>query len=270
MIAGVFLKNFKAYSNLSFIPFIEDISEKVTVFIGENGVGKSTLLEAVNCFVRKLHPSHWEITVDQNGKSAANKTSAYIGVVFLVKKSDFPDAEALRLDHISDSFWQSDFSSTWPTDAVKSFEKWRKLLIGKRINEENYLIVIGKNYDDELKLTSFAHDRIMQQNKRNGLSRDNLIAVYECLLKSYGYIYIPVENRVADVLKLQALELQELMNKKIVDEIANIFEDKITDGHSIVDLINEKLNDYVSHPGRLYRLQALPPVHGPRCNARAD
>ena len=27
---------------------------------------------------------------------------------------------------------------------------------------------------------------------------------------------------------------------------------------------------YVSHPGRLYRLQALPPVHGPRCNARAD
>ena len=27
---------------------------------------------------------------------------------------------------------------------------------------------------------------------------------------------------------------------------------------------------YLSHPGRLYRLQALPPVHGPRCNARAD
>lgn len=32
--------------------------------------------------------------------------------------------------------------------------------------------------------------------------------------------------------------------------------------------INERA--YLSHPGRLYRLQALPPVHGPRCNARAD
>ena len=31
-----------------------------------------------------------------------------------------------------------------------------------------------------------------------------------------------------------------------------------------------RFEDYLSHPGRLYRLQALPPVHGPRCNARAD
>ena len=42
-------------------------------------------------------------------------------------------------------------------------------------------------------------------------------------------------------------------------------------GKSIAETLEAlPFNSYMSHPGRLYRLQALPPVHGPRCNARAD
>ena len=246
MIAGVFLKNFKAYSNLTFIPFIEHPSEKVTVFVGENGVGKSTLIEAVNCFLQKIPPSKWDITVDKNGKSSTNQNGAFVGVVFLIKKTDCQNADALGINAISNSFWMSDFHTSWHYEAVKNFEKWRLKLIDQNIDDEYHLIVIGKNYDDEVRLTSFAHDRLMSQNKAKRFSKEKLISIYNYLLNNYGYIYIPVENRVSDVLRLQALELQQLMNKKIVDEITDIFEIKSINDSSIVNIINNGLNEYVS------------------------
>lgn len=250
MIAGVLLKNFKSYSNVSFIPFIEHPLEQVTVFVGENGVGKSTLIEAVNCFLQQIPPFEWDITVDINGKSTANRTGAFVGVVFLIKKSECVEAESLKLSHISNSFWTMDFSKSWPSNGVKNFEKWRKKLLDQQLINDYYLLIIGKNYDNEVKLTTFAHDRIISQNKVKGFSKERLAAIHDYILKKYGYIYIPVENRVSDVLRLQALELQELMNKKIVDEISNIFESNSIKSDnseiSIVKLINENLKSYIN------------------------
>ena len=247
MIAGVFLKNYKSYSNLTFIPFVEHPSERVTVFIGENGAGKSTLIEAVNCYMQNVPPSEWDITVDKNGKSSTNSKGAYVGAVFLIKKDDVQDADSIKINHVSNSFWASDFSKTWSSDAVKNFEKWRLLLTSQEIDKNYYLVVIGRNYDSEVRLTSFAHDRIMSQNRGKGLSKEKLMSLHSYLLNNYGYIHIPVENKVSNVLRLQAIELQQIMNKKIVDEIKDLFESSVVDsGGSIVNLINNNLNNYVS------------------------
>ena len=245
MIAGVLLKNFKSYSNLSFIPFIEHPSEQVTVFVGENGVGKSTLIEAVNCFMQDTPSAEWDITVDEAGKSTANRTGAFVGVVFLIKKSECTEADSLKLSYISNSFWTMEFAKSWPSEGIKNFEKWRNKLIEQNLWDDYYLLIIGKNYDNEVKLTQFAHDRITSQNRGRGFSKEKLAAIHQFILKKYGYIYIPVENKVSDVLRLQAQELQELMNKKIFDEISDIFEKNLyasSDGDvSIVNLINKNL-----------------------------
>lgn len=48
MIIGVFLKHIKAYKGISFIP----VGSKYgfVSYVGENGVGKSSILEALNSF----------------------------------------------------------------------------------------------------------------------------------------------------------------------------------------------------------------------------
>lgn len=48
MLVGVFINNFKVYKNLEFIPLINEQSQNISVFIGENGAGKSSVLEAID------------------------------------------------------------------------------------------------------------------------------------------------------------------------------------------------------------------------------
>lgn len=48
MIIGVILRNFKTYKNINYIPLSN--GESFSGFIGANGIGKSSILEALDCF----------------------------------------------------------------------------------------------------------------------------------------------------------------------------------------------------------------------------
>ena len=49
MIIGVILRNFKTYKNINYIPLSN--GESFSGFIGANGIGKSSILEALDCFL---------------------------------------------------------------------------------------------------------------------------------------------------------------------------------------------------------------------------
>ena len=50
MIAAILIRNYKNYANLNFISIANDIENMFSMFIGNNGVGKSAVLEAIDLF----------------------------------------------------------------------------------------------------------------------------------------------------------------------------------------------------------------------------
>lgn len=57
MLVGLFVRGIKVYSNINFIPFLALDSDYPVIehnfisYIGANGSGKSSILEALDCFL---------------------------------------------------------------------------------------------------------------------------------------------------------------------------------------------------------------------------
>lgn len=79
MIVGLFIRHFKVYQGVNYISICDDYDSKFTSFIGDNGVGKSSTLEAINTF---FNSRYWNVT------KATKKSQAFIAPVFLIKKTD--------------------------------------------------------------------------------------------------------------------------------------------------------------------------------------
>jgi len=80
MLIGTFINGYKSYNRAYYIPITEDIDEKFSAYIGNNGVGKSAILEALDVF---FNDRPWNIT------KGATREEIYISPVFLIKKSKF-------------------------------------------------------------------------------------------------------------------------------------------------------------------------------------
>lgn len=106
------------------------------------------------------------------------------------------------------------------------------------------------DYNGNTLLTTTFHKTILDQTRRHGTSKALVVELLKDILDRYSYIYIPVENKISDILNLQAQEMQSLMDKKLTEEIKLILDAKTRqlDGRktSLVDLINTELNNYTS------------------------
>jgi energy-coupling factor transporter ATP-binding protein EcfA2 len=84
-----------------------------------------------------------------------------------------------------------------------------------------------------------------------GVSKQKILELFQKLLSSYTYIYIPIENKISDILNLQANEMQGLMDRSVTAEIIKLLSDKnysdveTEKRSSIVDLINSNLDNYI-------------------------
>lgn len=55
MILAVVLRNYKCYKGINFIPLRQNIHQNMNMIIGDNGVGKSSVLESMDTFLMMLH-----------------------------------------------------------------------------------------------------------------------------------------------------------------------------------------------------------------------
>lgn len=243
MIVGLFLSNYKCYKNLNFIPFIENTKEKLNIFIGENGAGKSSVLEALHCIMNKVDPEKWETSIGQR------RDRTFIGPVFLIKKAEFSVSE--QIEQISNVFWTADFETYNNHESAKNFVEWRKNIIKILKTDDYYLFCIGKDVLGNILLTTTFNDKILNKTKRHGVSKKTIEELYLKIIGYYSYIYIPVENKISDALSLQAKEMQGLMDKSIIKEITRVLTKKTHEVEggdsksSIIDLINKSLNGYI-------------------------
>lgn len=147
MIVGLFCRHYKIYQGLNFIPICNDYNTPFSLFIGNNAVGKSSVLEALNTF---FNNSNW------NRTKGTKVDETYIAPIFLIKQNDIenkvsrPVFESLKL--ISDYFWNATEDAN---NNMKKNEEFKKFFqfrdeLKYRYGDNNYLfLVLGLEYQDK-------------------------------------------------------------------------------------------------------------------------
>jgi len=255
MLVGCLVRHFKVYENIVFAPITLGVDGNLSVFTGNNGVGKSSILEAIDHF---FHQGKW--TVNNNAK----KSEAYIAPLFLIKKEDFesPISEEL-LNAVSDYFWNVDETANATiskNDSLKGFLSYRDELKSNFDQEKYYLFLVGLKYPNEApSFVTFESD-LRDDISNKGIELNGLEKLYKSILDHYSYVYIPVESATQNILKLESFELQELMDRDVLDEIDGILNKRISVpreslglergpasvGFSPLKHINDKLDRFIN------------------------
>lgn len=245
MITGVLLRHYKNYANMNFVP-ICDSECSYSVFVGNNGVGKSAILEALDVF---FNNRVWNTTIGMK------KSEALICPLFLIDKNKIDTNTKHLFDVVSDFYWNvsKDFNAnTKKSTALTNFIQYRDLLKEKYINT-HYLILIGISIESNkdafcATFHSVLKDEIMKKLvKDEDGAQEVLNKILEKIYGLYNYLYIPVEESPSELLKLQNITMQKLLNKNVLYEIERILNRKLPNSNqSIVNQINENLDAFIS------------------------
>lgn len=256
MIVGVMLRHYKSYYNINFIPFLENTEVPYSVFIGNNGVGKSAILEAIDVF---FNDREWNVNV--NGK----KQDAFICPVFLVKKEKFNEKypeEINLMTSISDYFWDADEKANANisnNDHLMSFLRFKNKL-KHDYREEHYLLMIGIEHENKNAYFNTFNGDIRKKIPERLLIEDvtnfekQLINLKKHISDLYSYVYIPVEQSIQQTLKLENTEMQAFLSKNILEEIESVLNKNVNGNgngngsgrrESVVDYINQHLEEFM-------------------------
>ncbi|MFV0543420.1 MAG: AAA family ATPase [Marinicella pacifica] len=222
MLVGCLIKHFKIYENVVFTPISLGLDGSLAVFTGNNGVGKSSILEAVNHFF-----NHTGWLINTSGK----KQDAYVAPLFLIKKEEFnSEIDSSILETISDYFWNVSERAN-PTiaknNSIKEFLKYRDSIKEQYGINTHYLFLVGLKFPNITDHFATFDSDIRNSVSSKGHDPNELGKLYKCILNHYAYVYIPVESSTQEVLKLESQELQELMDKDVLDEIDGILTKKL-------------------------------------------
>jgi AAA15 family ATPase/GTPase len=84
MIVSVFLRHFKIYKGINYLPISEGVG--FSSIIGENGCGKSSILEALDFCFNKKGASDWPINNEAKSDGISGDNFPFIVPVFLIHK----------------------------------------------------------------------------------------------------------------------------------------------------------------------------------------
>lgn len=253
MLIGAFIKNYKIYKGEIFIPFFVDYPEKLNLFIGDNGVGKSSILEAIDSV---FNNGEWTINIE------SNPLDVHVGLLILYPKVKLnklvTEREKNIVKLISDFLWNSSYTEQKTYEQIEPFFQYKNKIKAK-YEPTHYIFIIGQKYSDPNPFFINFHVPIkgqitqLLQDSLEERERDELIKIIQKKIKRiYSYLYIPVETSIPEFLKLEAKGMQALMSKNIkqnIDEILTrkeFFDEETPDTkYSILDYVNNNLNTFV-------------------------
>ncbi|ELY4483347.1 AAA family ATPase, partial [Cronobacter turicensis] len=144
MIVGVILRNFKNFRNQHYIPLT--INGNSSWLIGENGVGKSSILQAIDTVLNRSDINRLDINNDARSQGFDTR-EPFIVPIFLIRKENVKNNSSnfKALEAISDITWQvesDDFNSSQRALAEK-FINHRSYLESQYRARDYFLIPIG-------------------------------------------------------------------------------------------------------------------------------
>lgn len=247
MIVSIFLRHFKIYKGINYIPISEGVG--FSSIIGENGCGKSSILEALDFCFNKKGATDWPINNEAKSDGISGDNFPFIVPVFLIHKDKLRKENKSDSEHYLSAKSLSDF--LWKTTIkgkgkfYDDFYKHREILSNVYDSEEYFLLFAGKKYNDpgvyfgsfHNQLT-FINDKPLENYEDSELQKF-FKGFYEYIISHYSYIYIPVETDVQTYTKLETQDMQKLMDKNIQREIEKAITAKT------INQINKDLDKFV-------------------------
>ena len=249
MIIATILKNYKCYKGINVLPFSDKSHNFLNIIIGNNGAGKSAILEGLDTL---FNDARWIIN-----NASKSKNEAQTGALFLLEKSkvdrSIESKESILLNEISNFFWKFTPPSMVPFRGYEPLFDIRNK--HKAFENTHYLIFLGKTNDSK-NLGFLSFDKSVQ----NGLiiepkpSVSTISRLLGKILAMHAFIHIPIETSVSNFVKLQNMSMQMLMDRHIKKTLSDSLNEKRitrTKGSterklSLLDLINEILEKYVN------------------------
>ena len=260
MIVGLFLRYIKTYSGYNYIPLTD--SDPFCGLVGENGIGKSSVLEALDCFFNDRSWNH-----HSSVRKGLSTRPPQIVPVFLLKKSEFDGQEAekecaLILDSVARNIKAEGFSAN--KHVVNGFVKHRDALERNGKLVDHYLLPIGLDHQGNVSLSVFNTKALVIETTgeadKTSLSEDEIarfVPLLQYLKEKMEYIYIPREIDAEMFTKLETAEIQGLMGETLHQILSQrVPEKKVREINAeltkFIDSLSEELHEQYCYktPGK--------------------
>ncbi len=254
MITSLFLRHFKIYKGITFIPISE--GSGFSSLIGENGVGKSSVLEALEFAINRKNNSDWPVNNDAKTEGGLSGTNVpFIAPIFVLKKDSLKKSKKEDLENYEKALKLSNF--LWNTKiktksaSLDEFYKHRDELKQNFSEHEYLLLIVGKKYNEAGVFFGSYHNYIDFVLEKPSIKPTEVEiqkyfkGFYDYIISHYSYIYIPVETDVNTYTRLETLDMQKLMDRNIQMEIENAIKP------GTLKQINKDLGNFVKEIERI-------------------
>lgn len=244
MIAGVFIRNFKVYKNIHYIPLTR--GSKFSALIGANGVGKSTVFEAIDCF---FNHREWIDNIGNNGHEAS-----WVMPVFVLKKNGFDLGECADLaDRLTEFVLNAEISEdATGRNIAHHIKKFRESLPSV-FTKDYYVLPLGLNSSFNadwaiFQLKNFKTDVFPDINEDN-LRLSQLSELIEKVKSLLTYVYIQKDIEPQRLVRFENEEIQHLIGKDLTDIVSKSLSTAKVNQISkslreFIDGVSEKLISY--------------------------
>lgn len=247
MIIGIFLKNFKTYSATNYIPLSN--GQNFNGLLGDNGMGKSSVLESLNCLFNNAE-FIYNTSVIKQGKESADPG---IVPIFLIKKDLNVFVE--NTDFVEK---YSEYCWNLVEEKVQSNNQAHLTIIRKQIEifvrdgfrDDYYFLPIGINYKRHVELSIYNFKNLAdavgleleegsQKLSEEILSESTFAIILQNILDYYEYLYIPKDIDTTVFTSLENKHVQGLMGKTLIE----IVEEMVPKRE--IEKINSSLNKFL-------------------------
>ncbi len=245
MIIGVILRYYKTYRGINYIPITDQ--DGFCGLVGENGIGKSSVLEALDTY---FNGKSWSLHTATK-KSGIASSEPQIVPVFLVDKSLFDAATLQIAQKLHIAAMELTENEVTPKARIhgKRFIEHRDELISRADVGEKLLLPLGVDYEGNPTVSWFNNRSLVeamlgndQPSDKISLNEKELSELSPLIAKvrsQLEYIYIPREIDPESFTKLETNEIQVLMGETLVE----ILSSRVT--HQQIQEINTKLNEFL-------------------------
>lgn len=245
MIIGLFLRNFKTYSGINYIPLT--YNQNFCGLVGNNGIGKSSVLEALDCF---FNNKQWNYNVVTK-KSGFSSTRPHIVPVFAIPSSNISTENSEAAKKLSDYVWELDETDILSQNRphFKMFVDQLEIIKRDSTKDNTFILPLGLSYDSMPSLSVFNTKKLGEHLLGDGFDKmaqlvgEDDLQIYQPLISelkaSIEYIYIPKDIDPEVFTQLETKEIQSLMGETLMDIVEKCVP------HSKIQEINNNLNSFI-------------------------